>query len=140
MNVTDLKPDTVYRPTRSAVGVPNAYALVLSAPRVKALARRLTKKLRPTTADTRALCGAVEAVNGDGVMLEVFGRYISQPSGDRVELRRYLGLRFENHDGKPATVALRAVKSKPGYTQGTKPAEAPSNQEKKEESDAPIQP
>jgi hypothetical protein len=125
MNVSDLKPAT--------------NALVLSAPRVKALARRLTKKLRPTTADTRALCGAVAAINGDGVVLEVFGRYISQPSGDRVEMRRYLGLRFETHDGKPATVALRAVKSKPGYTQGTKPVEPPSNKQK-EECDATVQP
>lgn len=141
MNVTDLKPGTIYRPTRSAVGMPNTYAYVLAPKAVQRLARRLAKRTRLTTSDERAKLAALDATAGNGVVLEIFSRYLSRkPDGrtHRIELRRYLGMRFETHDGKPVTAALRAVKSKPGYATGTKPAVATSN--KQEEPDATVQP
>ena len=144
MNVADLKPDTIYRPTRSAVGMPNTYAYVLAPKAVQRLARRLAKRTRLSTSDERAKLAALDATAGNGVVLEIFSRYLSRkPDGrtERVQLRRYLGLRFETTDGQPVTAALRAVKSKPGYAKGTTSAVAPSNKEKKEEEpDATVQP
>jgi hypothetical protein len=140
VNVADLKPDTLYRPTRPAVGLPNAYALMLPERRVTQLLKRLRGKMNrnsASTSDLRALRAADEAAEGEGVVLEVFARYLSQ-AGHRVELRRYLGLRFKTHDGQTETVALRAVKSKPGYTKGTTSVVAPSN--KQEEENATVQP
>jgi hypothetical protein len=102
--------------------------------RVTALAKRLGRRTSLTTADVRARLAALDAMTGDGVVLEIFSRYMR--GTERVEQRRYLGLRFRTLDGALAEVALRVVKAKPGYTR-TNSTASPSNQQEKP--DATVQ-
>jgi hypothetical protein len=116
MKVSELKHGVMYRPTRRQRGLPNTYMMLLVMPRVRALARRLGKRGRSlSTADERTRIAALSAIEGDGVVLEVFTRYTSS-EGERVETKRYLGLEFYDIDGHPREVALRAVKTAPGYS------------------------
>jgi len=115
MKVSELQHGVMYRPTRRQRGLPNTYMMLLTPTRVRALARRLGQRGRSlSTADERARIAALSAIEGHGVVLEVFSRYASS-EGQRVETKRYLGLDLNDIDGHPREVALRAVKTAPGY-------------------------
>ncbi|HEY5657135.1 MAG TPA: hypothetical protein VIY27_05055 [Myxococcota bacterium] len=114
MRVRDLKLGVLYRPTRRQRGLPNTYMLVVPKKRLLSLEKRLRARgTALTTADDRARVAAAVALAGDGVVLEVFSRYMS--GEQRIETKRFLGLDYEDIDGHPREVALRAVKAPPGY-------------------------
>ena len=116
IHATELQSESIYRPSKSSTGMPNTYYRVVPAAKVKKLAARLSKKgyKAMSAQDVIALQAAQAAETGEGVLMEVFCRFLTLV-GERKETRRYMGIPLHDKKGKPFACALREVQAKPGY-------------------------